>query len=378
MIGRSGRHPVRAGRDALTLWDITKTHMTTRHVWKSLVLAAGLLLACGAAANAQTVWVRDMTPGATGELMLDAEKVSTGTADASGLVEMAVPAGKVSGAVTMHVYVEECGNLRRVILGEAASQPPPSDSLCQRFPVNGLFDVHNDTTFVVNATGTHAVLIRQGPAYREWLHPELDENGNLKITREQLPTGLMIGAGGSGTKFGSVVSDACGDATTCSGQTVKFAPSAALTVWATDFFGLEFGYIQPGDVSVSGTNTNLTFSTTFQSRVATGALKIGVQAGPLRFYANGGVDYAITQETTTQSVTPSTKGQGGTQTFELKTKGVGLYFGGGLEAWMSHRLGVYLEGGRAALKGSGPSGADQGSISDAIVYATLGLRFRVF
>ena len=360
------------------LWDITKTHMPIRHVWKSLVLAACLLLAGGAAANAQTVWVRDMTPGATGELMFGGERVSTATADASGLAQMALPAGKVTDAVTMHVYVEECGNLRRVILEDAASQPPPPDSLCQRFPITGLFEVHSDTTFVVNATGTHAVLIRQGPAYREWLHPVLDENGNVKISRDALPTGLMIGAGATGARFGHVVSDACGDASTCSGQTVKFAPSGALTLWATNFLGLEVGYIQPGDVSVSGTNTNLTFSTVFQSRIATGALKLGVQAGPVRFFANGGADYSVTLHTTTQSVTASTKGQGGTQTFALKTKGVGIYFGGGLETWMGRRLALYMEGGRAALKGSGAADADPGKISDSIIYATLGLRFRVF
>ena len=352
--------------------------MTTRPVWKSLVLAAGLLLARGAAANAQTVWLRDMPPGATGELMFAGDKVSTGTADASGLVQMAVPAGKVTGAVTMHVYVEECGNLRRVILEDTASQPPPADSLCQRFPINGLFDVHSDTTFVVNATGTHAVLIRQGPAYREWLHPVLDESGNVKISRDALPTGLMIGAGATGAEFGNIVSNACGDATTCSGQSLKFAPSGAVTVWATNFLGLEVGYLQPADVSVSGTNTNLAFSTVFQSRIATGALKLGVQAGPVRLYANGGADYAVTLQTTTQSVAASTKGQGGTQTFPLKTKGVGIYFGGGLEAWMGRRLALYMEGGRAALKGSAASGSDQGNISDSIVYATLGLRFRVF
>src|SRR5262249_33327991 len=185
-----------------------------------------------------------------------------------------------------------------------------------------------DTAFVVNATGTHAVLMREGPPYREWLHPVLDENGNVKITKEPLPTGLMIGAGATGAKFGHVVSDACGDAPTCSGDTAKLAPSAALTLWATNFFGLEVGYMQPGDLGISGTNTSLTFSSVFQSRIAPGALKLGAQAGPVRLFANGGVDYAVTEQTTTQSVGASTKGQGGSQTFALKTKGIGLYFGG--------------------------------------------------
>jgi hypothetical protein len=264
-----------------------------------------------------------------------------------------------------------------VILGEEAFQPPATDTLCKRFPITGLFEVHPETTFVVDSTGTHAVLIRQGPAYREWLHPVLDENGNVMISREPLPTGLMIGAGATLARFGHVVSDACGDATTCSGSQVRFAPSAALTLWATNFLGLEIGYMQPADVNVSGNAANVAFTTVFQSRVATGALKLGVQAGPVRFFANGGVDYAVTLQQTTQTVAASTKGQGGTQTFPLKTKGVGLYFGGGIETWMSRRLAFYLEGGRAALRGSG-SETDNGSVKDAIVYGTLGVRFRIF
>ncbi|HEX4347117.1 MAG TPA: hypothetical protein VHZ73_06070, partial [Vicinamibacterales bacterium] len=350
--------------------------MTTRHVWKSLVLAAGLLFARGVTANAQTVWVRDMTPGATGELTLGGDKVSTGTADSSGLVQMTVPDGRVTDAVSMHVYVEECGNLRRVILGQEAFQPPATDSLCQRFPITGLFDVHPDTTFVVNATGTHAVLIRQGPAYAEWLHPVLDSNGNVKISHEPLPTGLMIGAGASLAKFGHVVSDACGDATACNGQDLRFSPSATLTLWATNFFGLEVGYFQPVDVTAAGTNTNLTFATALQSRIATGALKIGLPAGPVRFYVNGGVDYALTVQTTTQTVVASTKGEGGTQTLALKTKGVGIYFGGGFETWMGRRLAFYIDAGRAALKGNPATDSDQGKISDSILYGTFGLRFR--
>lgn len=344
------------------------------------MLAGGLLLSGGlATARAQTVWIREMTPGATGELTLGADKVATGTADASGLVQLAVPEGKVPAeGTTMRMFVEECGNLRRVMLGDQAFQPPAADTLCKRFPINGLFEVHPDTTFVVDSTGTHAVLIRQGPAYREWLHPVLDENGNVKISRDALPTGLMIGAGASLAKFGHVVSDACGDATTCNGQNVRFAPSATLTLWATNFLGLEVGYLQPADVNVSGVATNLTFSTLFQARVATGALKLGVQAGPVRFYGQGGVDYAVTLQQTTQTVLTSTKGQGGTQTFPLKTKGVGLYFGGGVETWTGSRLALYLEGGRAALKGSAASGTDNGSIKDSILYGTLGVRVRIF
>jgi len=352
--------------------------MIPRGALKSLALGIGLCLARGVGvASAQTVWLTHLAPGSNAELILGPDKVASGTADDSGLVQLAVqPAKPGNAAASMRVYVEECGNLRRVILGDSVSQPPPTDSLCQRFTVPELFEVRSITTLVVDGTGSHTVLVRQGPAFKEWLHPVLTESGAVKSVREPLPTGFMLSGGVAGVKFSDVVSNACGDATSCSGSGWRIAPAAAATLWFNQLIAAEVAYMQPQDVTTSGTGTNLTFTNVFQSRIASAVGKIGVQAGFARLYAMAGGDYAITSSTTTQTVVASTIGQGGTQTFGLETRGLGLVWGGGMEAWLSRRLAIIAEGGRATLKGSAVNNG-QGSLDDALVFATVGARFRI-
>jgi len=349
-----------------------------RHASKALLIAVGLCLARGGAdADAQTVWVTHLMPGASAELMLGPDKVASGTADANGLVELTVKPPKPKDAVSsMRVYVDDCGNLRRVILEESVVQPPPTDGLCQRIAVPELFEVRSVTTFVLDAAGGRSVLVRQGPAFNEWLHPSLDESGALKSEREALPTGLMISGGAAGLRFSDVMSNACGDATSCTGEQGGIAPAAGATLWISQLIGAEVGYMQPRDLTATGTNTNLTFTNVFQSRVATATGLVGVQAGFTRLYAMAGVDYSIMSSTTTQTVTASAAGNGGTQTFGLETKGIGLLFGGGLEAWFNRRLALFAEGGHAALRGS-PVDNGQGSLDDSLLYVAVGGRFRV-
>jgi hypothetical protein len=354
--------------------------MTIGKLWKPVALSVGLCLAVGLrAASAQTVWVRNAAPGSTAELMLNTDKVATGVADASGLVQLTIPpsfAKDKDAAADRHVYVEECGNLRRVLLVDVGLQPPPTDGLCQRTAIPALFETRSITTFVVDATGSHTVLIRQGPAFDAWLHPVLDESGNVKTVREPLPRGLMISGAATGAKFSDVVSVACGDASPCSGTQVKIAPTAAVTYWVTRFLAAEGTFMKPLDVHTSGSGTNYTFDSVFRSRIATVAGKLGIHAGPTRIYATVGADYADTTASTTQTVTPSPSKQGGTETFALKTQGWGLLWGGGMEGWLSQRLAIYAEGGRAALKGNAVDNGD-GALNDHLTFVTLGVRFRL-
>ena len=344
---------------------------------RSLLFTVGLCLIGGGAANAQTVWVTHLMPGSSAELMIGADTVTSHTADATGLVELTVTPAKPKDAVAaMRVYIDDCGNLRRVILEESIVQPPPTDGLCQRIAVPDLFEVRSVTTFVVDATGSHSVLVRQGPAYDEWLHPVIDESGAVKAVREALPTGLMLSGGAAGVRFSDVMSNACGDAPSCSGQEGGIAAAAAATLWINSLIAAEVGYMQPRDLTASGTGTNLTFTNVFQSRIATATGKVGVQAAFARLYAMAGIDYAITSSTTTQTVVESATGKGGTQTFGLETRGAGLLFGGGMEAWFNRRLALFAEGGHAALKGSAVNNG-QGSLDDSILYATVGARFRI-
>jgi hypothetical protein len=276
----------------------------------------------------------------------------------------------------MHVYVDVCGNLHRVLLEDTAAQVPRAEALCQRSGGTDLFEVQSITTLVADATGGHSLRIRQGPAYAEWLRPVLDESGEVKHVREPLPAGLIVSAGAAGVKANDIGTNTCGDATSCTFESTRIAAAVGAAVWLNRFIGLEVGYMQPQDVKITGSNTNLAFTSVFQSRIARAVGEVGVQGGPARFYGMAGVDYAITQLSTTQTVAASAIGQGGTQTFALKTRGLGLLIGGGTEFWFGRRLALFAEAGRAAIKGSAVDNG-QGSVNDALLFATLGARLHI-
>jgi hypothetical protein len=98
-------------------------------------------------------------------------------------------------------------------------------------------------------------------------------------------------------------------------------------VWLTRFVGVEGTYLHPHQVSASGGDDTFTFKTTMDSDVWTMAGKVGAQAGVVRIYGKGGLNYH--QATTKTAETLATVVQG----IEYKTTGWSWLFGGGMEAW---------------------------------------------
>jgi hypothetical protein len=353
--------------------------MTIGKLWKALGLGIGLCVFAGAqTARAQTVWVRHATPGAPAELMLNANKVASGTADATGNVSLTVtPAPPKDKETDAHLYLESCGNLRRVLIVDVGATVPAPDSACRRTAVPDLFRTYAITTFVVDAApDNQSVLITQGPAFDEWLHPVVDEQGNLKSIKNALPRGLMVTAGATGLKYGNVFAVACGTAPTCSDQQMRLAPTVGATYWIFQFLAVEGTFTKPTDVQTTGSGTNYNFTSVFRARMVTVDGKIGYGFGPIRLYGIVGETHTNATASTTQITVASATGQGGTETFELKTAGWGLMYGGGIEGWFGDRLALYAEGGRASLNGAALNNGD-GSLSDNMIYATLGVRFRL-
>jgi hypothetical protein len=348
-----------------------------------LALGVGLSMVAGTGvAGAQTVIVRNVAPGAPLELVLNAARVASAAADAQGTGTLVVPPTDASKDATTErrVFVDECGNMRRVLLVDAGLPAPAADSLCARTAVPDLFEMRAITSLVVDgSTGRHTILIRQGPAPDEWLHPVVDEGGGSHIEshRDPLPSGVILSGGLAGGRFGNVVSNACGTQTTsCSGGRTKGAVSAGAALWLTHFLGVEATYLKSQDVKTSGSGTNYTFDTVFQPKILILDGKLGVQAGPVRFYGFAGADRTWATFSTTQTVTGSVGVQGGTETLALKTAGWGFVAGGGMDIWTGKLLAIYMEGGRAALKGPAVDKGD-GSLDDHLTFVGLGLRLHI-
>ena len=88
-----------------------------------------------------------------------------------------------------------------------------------------------------------------------------------------------------------------------------------------------------------------------------------------------------TQQTNDEVTTTTADGvtliaKGGTQTFELKTKGWGWSFGGGAEIWLARRFGIYAEASRMRLKGSEVEDGE-GVLEDYSNALIAGARFRI-
>lgn len=347
--------------------------MTRTIRWRHLAIVVGLCVTLGVAeASAQTVIVTDAPPDSTIELLVNSDRVATGTAGADGVATLTFSRPATGPAeTTARVIVDSCGNLRRVILVDSGVQPPGIAGACDRQELPSLFVVRPVTTFVVNVGGAASVFIRQGPAPSSWTG---GAESAAKVW-QPAPRGLMLSGAVGGARFSDAVSVACGDVTSCSGATMRLATSLGAAYWLTPFFAAGVDFIRPADVDAVGHGTNYTFSSLLQTRIVAMTARAGGQAGPVRLYALGGATYQTAISSTTQTVDPTGTSGGGAETFGFKTTGWGWMAGGGLEGWVLSRLGVYAEGARIALRGSATAG--EGTLDDQVFLIVAGIRVRV-
>jgi hypothetical protein len=60
----------------------------------------------------------------------------------------------------------------------------------------------------------------------------------------------------------------------------------------------------------------------------------------------------------------------------MKAEGWGWLAGGGVEGWLTRRLGLYVEGDAIAIRGSAVDGG-QGAIKDTLIFVTAGVRVAI-
>ncbi len=353
--------------------------------WRPVALATAFCLVVGAgAAMAQTVIVLHAPPRSPIEVFLNDKSLGSAAADASGMARVSVKA--VTSETSAHVYVDLCGDRRRVLLVEPGLQPPAPEPGCNRRDIAGLFVVRPVTTFVVDVGGpSPQVWLSQGPAPSSWLRePSGGEPGRPSGPERLAPRGLVLSAGGAFVNFGNMVSNACGTAAQCGGHDYRAGFSAGIAYWLNRYIAAEATFAKPAIATANGSDTTYNFDTSLDARMVTLVGKVGAPIGPMRLYGEAGFDYHRATSSTTETINDLTlivndvaqTIPGGTQSWSLTTQGWGWMFGGGFEGWVTPYFAIYAEATYAKLKGGDVHGSE-GTIDEGLTSIMAGVRFHV-
>jgi hypothetical protein len=337
--------------------------------WRIVATTAAVGIAMAVAASAQTVYLRNAPAGSSVEVFLNTTSAGKGTVDPNGeaKVSFTLPEGKTE--MDANVFVDACGTLRKVLIIDHARQPPAPGEGCDRREISGIYWVRPVNTIVVNVGGvTPTLLLVRG----DYTPPKPTAEGDEEsVPSKPLPSGLLMFAGGSYTNFRDAGDMFCGSATPCSQKTTGLTYNFGATVWLTRFVGVEGSYMRPHEVTASGGDT-YKFNSTLDSDVWSILGKLGAQAGVVRIYGQGGMNYHEATHTTFETIDVQS------QTFQYKTHGWSWIFGGGMEAWLGQkqRLAIFGDAGIMRLKGNAESGGEA-QIDDRLKYVSVGVKLRL-
>lgn len=329
---------------------------------RPLALAGVVSAAAATTAAAQTVVIRGVPAGSAAEVIQGAARAS-GTPDSGG---DAVIKGNLTAAgdTRVSIFADVCEQARRVVLVERDASPPAPEAGCTRTEVPGTFVLRPVSTLVVNMRGaTPSVLLRQG---------EFDFRKEYGTGGVEPPAGLIVFGNGAYTKLHNARAFSCGDTAECPGADSGFGYGGGISYWLTPYVGIEASYVKPRRSLFEGAVNNGLFQSIADPQVLMFVAKIGVPAGPIRIYGQGGATFHRATLTNTQESV-----DGIDDKFELRTNGWGWTFGGGIEAWVAPRAAFYAEGGRAALKGPGVESAGEGRYDERMTFIVAGLRVSI-
>jgi len=354
---------------------------------RALALAATLnaSLLCGAA-SAQTVIVTRAPADATVELFLNGNRVGSSPASPTGEATLSLSAEARGGRQEMdaRLYLDTCLGVRRVQIVERGLEPPVPQSGCARQQLIALFLLRPVTSLVVDsAEGSPDAWLRQGPAPKSWLKVQTEQDspvGGRSWT--PAPSGLAIFGGGGFVTNSDMNTVACGATANCTPNGFRPGFTAGAAFWLGPHIAVEGSYLKPLKISIDGSDRTYAFNSELSADVITVVGKIGSQAGPLRIYGLGGMNYQRSDFTTHQrsgDITYTIDGvtttlPGGTQTLTFETRGWGWMFGGGVEIWVKPRFAIYGELQRLKLNGTDTRGGD-GTLDDQMTTIIIGARF---
>jgi hypothetical protein len=348
--------------------------------WRPRVVAAVLCLSIQAAlASAQTVIARNVPAGSTVELVLNSAKVGTATADAAGDAKLPFSLQQSGAKAEMDasVHVDQCPDLRRIVLIERNQTPDPPEVGCSRRDITGLFLIRPVTNLVVDTGAVNpTVWLRQGP---------VDLSPKRATARwDSTPNGLIVfGGAGLGT-FRDALTFLCGSVSPCTGGDSRTTYTAGATFWLGPFVGVEGSFLKPAGVNANGTGTNFHFNSVQSTRLFVINGKVGIPVSRVRIYGQGGTNYHRGTQTTTETIDDATVTvngvieplTGGTQKIELKTGGWGWQIGGGLDIWVKPTAAIFGEVGRTRLSGEGVEGG-HGELKDYLTTVFVGVRLKI-
>jgi opacity protein-like surface antigen len=339
--------------------------------WRLLGMAAALNATLGAgAAAAQQVLVRNAPPGAPVELVVNAATAITGTANDQGEATLAFTVPEKDGKAEMdaNIFVDVCEKIRRVLIVDQARAVPAPAAGCDRREVSGLFWVRSVNTIVIDVGAAKPTLLLIRGEYNP-PKPNVDEQGE-PIPRAPLPKGFMMSGGGGLSNMSTTLALACGNAP-CTPKNSQMTYTFGVTYWFTRWLGVEGSFVKPRAFNASGGVPDLfSFDTDVEADIWTIVGKVGVPAGPVRLYFQGGLNYHQATVTTSQTMALET------QTFEFQTKGWNWVAGGGAEVWIKPKVAIYGEIGFAKIKGEAIGGGEA-AVDDRARFILGGVRVRL-
>jgi hypothetical protein len=353
--------------------------------WRRLALLAALNLVAGAGvAAAQTVIVRNAPAGAPVEITFNSKPLVKGTADQQGDVTLPLKLPTSGPETDVRVFLDSCGDLRRVVMLDRFSLPPSPDTGCERRDVVGLYVVRPETSLMIDVGPRAAVWLRQGPLPKQWMLADDAITDEPAKPRPPAPKGIVLSAGGLLAPFSFGLAADCGEITDCSSKNSPYGFSVGAGVWLTRFLGIEGTYARPRNITAKGSDTGFSFEATREIEFFTLVAKAGFPIGQVRFYGLGGINYhrsntemsETIDETTVTIDDVATTVPGGTWTYKYGSKKSNWIFGGGMEVWVSKRLGIFGEISRVKVSGGGPSGTLP-VMDDRSTFIVAGLRLHL-
>jgi hypothetical protein len=343
---------------------------------RPLAVAAALLLTAGSSlAAAQTLIARRAPIGSNIELLVTSTKAGSAKADSAGdaRIPFTLPAGKTE--MDARVYVDTCGETRRVVVADRDAAPIPPEPDCTRQEVTGVFLVRKVTSLVVNVGDPIATVLLVQGTY------DLRPRG----PRRQAPRGLVIFGGGALVTYANALEFGCTGVPTCSGDETGLGYTVGADYWVTRYLAIEGSYIRPPHLTVSGSGEAFRFESNFEPHLFTIAGKIGLPLGPVRLYGRTGFNYHTGESGTTQVIEDitvtgedgvTTTTPGSTTSVTAETDGWGWLLTGGIEAWVAPAFAFYGEAGGASIKGSAEV-LEQGQIDNRIWLFTAGIKIKI-
>jgi hypothetical protein len=336
-----------------------------------MAAALNVTLGLGTAA-AQKVMVRHVAQGTAVEVVVNGAAVANGTVDASGDVTIPFTLPEKDGKAEMdaNIFVDGCDRTRRIVIADAARPAPPAAEGCDRREISGLFWVRRANTLVIDLAPANPTLLLVTGNYTP--PPDAvpgEEPSGESTPHAPLPKGLMMWAGGGITSYRDALSLTCGTAQTCSGDGSPVAYTFGATYWLTRYFGIEGSFLHPQKLKVSG-GDGFAFDTSMNVDIWNIVGKAGVQAGPMRLYGHGGMNYHQATHVTNETIGEAT------QKFERQTEGWSYVFGGGAEIWVKPRIALFGELDFARLKGKATDESEF-NIDDRARSLLVGIRVHI-